>query len=162
GFPDTTEGVDLHSRFWKQVVLWLAHQENSEGNVWIKPDFRRLPSGSKQAFTAGVKGKTGMDLVSPTFNAKVIGPDGAASPVLVSREGNQYRGCFWKTDAPGEYRIEIGGTAMDVDAKPVNGKASVRFLVYQDESEMLKQAAEPETLANISQMGGGKSHRMDD
>src|SRR5262249_53787680 len=45
GFPDTTEGWELHDRFWKQVILWLAQQENSEGNVWIKPDFRRLPSG---------------------------------------------------------------------------------------------------------------------
>ncbi|HLW66915.1 MAG TPA: glutamine amidotransferase [Gemmataceae bacterium] len=164
GFPVTTEGWDLHDRFWKQVVLWLAQQENSEGNVWIKPDFRRLPSGSKQAFSVGVKGRTGVDLPGARFDAKVIAPDGASFPVQVSREGEQYRGYFWRTDTAGEYRIEVAGMALDTDQKPVNGRASVRFLVYQDESELLKQAAEPETLQKIAAAGGGRPqvYRMDD
>jgi uncharacterized membrane protein len=164
GYPDTTEGWDLHERFWKQTVLWLAQQENSEGNVWIKPDFRRLPSGSKQAFSVGVKGRTGIDLPGAKFDAKIIAPGGATYPVQVSREGDQYRGYFWRTDVAGEYHIEVAGMALDTDQKPVNGKATVRFLVYQDESELLKQAAEPETLSKIAAASGGRPQpfRMDD
>ncbi|MGH7222764.1 MAG: glutamine amidotransferase, partial [Gemmataceae bacterium] len=33
----------MHGRFWRQMALWLAKQENAEGSVWIKPDTRRLP-----------------------------------------------------------------------------------------------------------------------
>src|SRR5262249_1491635 len=139
-------------------------QENTEGNVWIKPDFRRLPSGSKQAFSVGVKGRTGIDLPGAKFDAKVIAPDSSSYPVQVSREGDQYRGYFWRTDLAGEFRIEVAGMALDTDQKPVNGKASVRFLVYQDESELLKQAAEPETLSKIAAASGGRPqpYRMDD
>ncbi|HEV3146482.1 MAG TPA: glutamine amidotransferase, partial [Gemmataceae bacterium] len=164
GFPETTEGWDLHDRFWKQVVLWLAQQENTEGSVWIKLDFRRLPSGSKQAFSVGVKGRNGLDLPGARFDVKAIAPDGTSYPVQVSREGDQYRGYFWRTDGAGEYRLEVAGMALDTDQKQVNGKSSVRFLVYQDESELLKQAAEPETLSKIAAAGGGRPqpYRMDD
>ena len=39
----TMEGFDdEHKRFWRQVVLWLAHKdETAEGNVWIKLAQRR-------------------------------------------------------------------------------------------------------------------------
>lgn len=155
GLPETTDGMTYHARFWKQTVLWLAHQENMEGNVWIKPDLRRLPSGSRQQFSVGVKGKTGMDLPGATYTAKIIGPDGVANPVQISRDRNIDRGIFWKTDLPGEYKIEVSGKALDVDQQEVSGAASVRFLVYQDESELQRQAADHDFLGKLAATGGG-------
>src|SRR5262249_14321523 len=84
GLPDTTEGLDIHARFWKQTVIWLAQQENSEGSVWVKPDFRRLPAGGKESFSVGVKGKTGMELKGGRFEVKIFGPDGSTNTVLVA------------------------------------------------------------------------------
>ena len=37
------KGEELHHRFWKQVVVWLARQEDAEGSVYVKPDVRRMP-----------------------------------------------------------------------------------------------------------------------
>jgi uncharacterized membrane protein len=167
GLPDSTEGVDIHARFWKQTVIWLAQQENSEGSVWVKPDVRRLPAGGKESFSVGVRGKTGLELKGGKFEVKVIGPDGSATTVPTALDAATAigsRGHFWKTDRPGEYRIEVSGTAADVDGKPVTGKASVRFLVYQDESEMMNQAADVNFLGGLSAAGGGKpqSYRIDD
>ena len=42
GLPESTKGVDLHARFWKQLVIYLGKQENQGGAVWVKPDVRRL------------------------------------------------------------------------------------------------------------------------
>jgi len=155
GQPENDDGMKYHARFWKQTVLWLAHQENMEGNVWIKPDLRRLSSGSRQAFTVGVRGKTGMDLPGATYSVKVTGPDGATHTAQVSRERNLDRGTFWKTDLPGEYKIEVTGKAIDVDQQPVSGNASVRFLVFQDESELQRQAADHDFLGKLAAAGGG-------
>jgi uncharacterized membrane protein len=156
GLPETTEGMDLHARFWKQTVLWLAQQENSEGSVWVKPDFRRIPAGGKQAFAVGVRGKTGIDLPGGKYQVKVVAPNGVSHDVPVRRERNKDRGEFWKTDVPGEYRLEVSGTALDVDQKAVSGNASVRFLVYQDDTELMRQAADPDALEKIAAAGGGR------
>src|SRR5262249_12094061 len=74
------------------------------------------------------------------------------------------RGTFWRTDLPGEYRIEVTGAAKDVDGKPVSGRASVRFLVFQDESELFDQAAHSVDLGNLAYAGGGRkqAYRLDD
>ena len=42
GLPENKDGVEIHNRFWKQCVLWLAHQEDEEGQVYARPEFRRL------------------------------------------------------------------------------------------------------------------------
>ena len=47
GLPKSTEGQDLHARFWKQLVIYLAQQEDQGGAVWVKPDVRRLAAGGK-------------------------------------------------------------------------------------------------------------------
>ena len=160
------EGTEVHARFWKQVVLWLAQQENSDGNVWVKPDFRRIGAGAKQAFSVGVKGRTGMDLPGGKYQAKVIGPKGGpGQSVPILKEGTADRGTFWQTDEPGEYRIEVTGTANDVTGdKPVSGTASVRFLVFQDDSEMFDQSAKSEFMGNLAYAGGGRkqAYRVDE
>src|SRR5262249_52451988 len=49
-------GQRLHERFWRQVVVWLARQENAEGTVYVKPDVRRLPVRSELGFQVGLRG----------------------------------------------------------------------------------------------------------
>jgi uncharacterized membrane protein len=162
--PKSTEGVDIHARFWKQTVLWLAQQENSEGNVWVKPDLRRLAAGAPEGFSVGVTGKNGIERPGGRYEAKVIGPDGSTMPVQIQREGQSDRGKYWRTLQPGEYRIEVSGEAVDEDQKKVSGKASVRFLVYQDDREMLQPAADSDFLGKVAAAGGGRpsAYRIDD
>lgn len=164
GLPNNQDGVEYHARFWKQTVLWLAQQENSEGNVWVKPDFRRLAAGQQQLFSVGVRGKSGLDLVGGRYDVRITAPNGQSFPVPARREGQLDRGQFWQTLQPGEYRIDASGVAKDDDGKDVGGKASVRFMVYQDERELLQQAADMDFLGKVAAAGGGRSHpyRIDD
>jgi uncharacterized membrane protein len=151
------KGDQYHERFWRQLVLWLAHQEEAEGNVWVKPDVRRLAAGGRLGFSAGVRGKGGLDLKEARFEAKVIGPGGDV-PVQTVRDKDEERGTFWKTDAPGEYRLVVDGKAKDTDGQTVSGQASARFLVYQDDAEMTRRAADHEFLKRLASAGGGKFH----
>ena len=164
GLPNNTEGVEYHARFWKQTVLWLAQQENSEGNIWVKPDFRRLPAGQQQLFSVGARGKSGLELPGGRYEVKITAPNGQSFPIPVRREGQFERGQFWQALQPGEYRIDASGTAKDVDGKLVGGKASVRFMVFQDERELLQQAADMDFLGKVAAAGGGRSnaYRIDD
>lgn len=163
GQPKSNEGIDLHARFWKQLALYLAQQEELEGSVWVRPDIRRVPAGGKVSFGVGVKGKTGFELTDGQFEVQVIGPDGQApESISVARDKGGDRGTFWKTDKPGEYKLVARGKAKDADGKEVSGEATARFLVYQDDTEMLVQAAEHKFMERLAEAGGGKSHRADD
>jgi uncharacterized membrane protein len=156
----TPEMVQLHRRFWRQVVVWLAQQENVSDTVWVKPDVRRVALGNKLGLGVGVRGKDDQKVKDGSFLVKVIGPDGKTEMVVATsgESVREQRGTFWKTDAPGEYRIEA--SLVGTDQKPVPGKtATARFLVYQDDVEFWRPAANPDVLAKIAKESGGKLHR---
>jgi uncharacterized membrane protein len=148
-------GQQAHARFWKQVVLWLAHQDEVEGSVWVKPDTRRLAAGGKLGFSVGVRGKGGLDLKDGQFEVQVVGPKDTRTPVPTAREKEEERGTYWKTDAAGEYRVLVKGKAKDTDGQEVSGEATARFLVYEDAAEMARRAADHEFLKKLAATGGG-------
>jgi uncharacterized membrane protein len=162
GQPKSSEGLDAHARFWKQLVLWLAKQDEATGSVWIKPDLRRLGTGSKLGFSVGLRGTGGVAIPDGQFEVVAIDPLKAESKVPTANEKNVERGNFWKTDAPGEYRLVVRGRGKDVDGKEIRGEASARFLVYQDDSELLRRAADHDFLSKLAAAGGGEFARAQD
>jgi uncharacterized membrane protein len=153
----TPETYKAHMRFWQQVVTYLAHQEEMEDTVWVRPDARRLAMGSKLGFSLGMRGKGDQKVENAKFQARVIGPQKAETVIPTVKEAGEERGTFWKTDAPGEYRLEV--TALDAGGKPLPNKtARARFLVYEDDVEYRRPAADPEALAKIANRSDGKAH----
>jgi uncharacterized membrane protein len=155
-------GNQAHARFWKQLVLWLAKQEEVEGSVWVKPDTRRLAAGNKLGFSVGVRGKGGVDLKDGQFDVHVVGPKDAKTPVPTARDKDEERGTFWKTDGPGEYRVVVKGKAKDTDGQDVTGETTARFLVYQDDAEMVRRAADHDFLKKLTATGGGSFLRPEE
>lgn len=153
------DGLYSHHRFWKQLVLWLAKQEDTEGSAWVKLDTRRLPSGSQVGFTVGLRGRGGVDLPDARFEVKAIGPENAEAPVPTARDRTDERGSFWKTDLPGEYRLVVTARGKDADGKEVAGEAAARFLVYQDTAELTIRRADHDFLKKLAAQGGGQFHR---
>jgi hypothetical protein len=153
-------------RFWKQVVLWLAKRDEAEGSVVVLPDIRRLPAGGKLGFSVKLRGKGGVDVPEKDahFDVTVVNPQQVETKVLTAREHGEERGTFWKTDAPGEYVLLVKGWGTDVDGKPLENlpPARARFVVYQDDAEMARQAADHEFLNKLAGAGGGKFHPADD
>ncbi len=150
------------ARFWKQLMLWLAKQEEAEGSAWVKPDLRRLAAGNKLAFSVGLRGKGGVELKDARFEVAVISPQQAEIAVPTAREQSGERGTFWKTDVAGEYRLVVRGRGKESDGKEISGEATARFLVYQDEAEMVRQAADHDFLTKLAQAGGGQFHRAEE
>ncbi|HJT76795.1 MAG TPA: glutamine amidotransferase, partial [Gemmataceae bacterium] len=156
------QGVQAHARFWKQLVLWLAKQEESSGSVWVKPDARRLAAGGKLGFGVGLRGKGGVELKEGQFKVKVVGPQDATSAVPTARDRDEERGTFFKTDAPGEYRLVVTGKGKDVDGQEISGQATARFLVYEDDAELVRRAADHDFLKKLAAAGGGQFLRPED
>jgi uncharacterized membrane protein len=159
GQPKSSDGVAAHARFWRQIVLWLAKQDKVEGSAWVKLDARRLSSGSKLGFTVGLRGKGGIDLSDAQFEVVALDPLQAKTSVPTAREPGGERGTFWRTDAAGEYRLVVRGKGKDTDGQAVSGEASARFLIYEDEAEMVRRAADHDFLSKLAHAGGGEFHR---
>jgi uncharacterized membrane protein len=157
------ETARMHDRFWRQLVIWLAKQEEAEGNVWVKPDIRRLPVGAELGFSVGVRSKGGVDLAGGTFRAEVVGPGGERTVIPTVSRPADTRGTFTRTNVPGEYRIEVQGEAKDLTTgEIVRGQASARFLVFEEDLEMLRRAADHDFLRKLATAGGGEFHHIED
>jgi uncharacterized membrane protein len=162
----TEDGLVAHARFWRQLVLWLARRDEADGNVIVVPDTRRMAAGGKLGFAVRLRGKGGVDIPEKDahFEVTVKGPEGVETKVPTAREHGDERGTFWKTDMPGEYVIVATGRGTDTDGKPLENlaPAQARFVVYRDEAEMTRQAADHDFLRRLANAGGGAAHQPEE
>ncbi len=153
------EAVLAYGRFWKQLILYLARQENTDSSVRITLDKRRLPADGSQRlpFTLKALGKDGLSVKDPHFTVTVTGPDAVKTEVPVALEGGEYRGYFLKINAAGDYRLEAAVKGKDAEGKDLATSPGVaHFLGYAQDREMQRPAADHELLARIAVASGGK------
>jgi hypothetical protein len=159
-------GKEAHSRFWRQVVLWLARQEDTDDNLRIRPDIRRLRTGDALSFGVELRGKQGEELKDVRYEAKVIDPQGRETAVEVVRglpgaaDVTEGRGSL-RPRLPGDYCIEVTASGTDAAGKRVDGRAEAWFHTYQDDAETTDKAANPDFLKDLAGAGGGHDFRPD-
>lgn len=139
-----------YRRFWRQVVLWLAHIDSKDdGNVWVELEERRHRPGSRVKFTAGADTAEGQPIPGATFQAEVIAPDGSKKPISLSRQGGEMVGAFFETRTAGDYTVVVRATGTGDKSL---GEARARFLVFEQDLELDNPAADPDLLSSLSAM----------
>src|SRR5262249_37324815 len=106
------EGRRWHARFWRQMVVWLAKQEDAGGSVWVRPETRHLPMHTELPFAVGLRSKGGVDVANGTYKVEVYDPNEVRTEVTTVRTSTEDRGTFARTDVPGEYRIVVSGKGV--------------------------------------------------
>jgi uncharacterized membrane protein len=140
---------EVHRRFWRQFVLWLAKKDETAGEqVWVKLDQRRYQQGSRVDFTLGAENEDGQPIANAAFEVRVEKPDGSFETVTSARRGGGAVGSFAATEAPGDYRITVQARS---DGATI-GDATARFSVSDQDVELDQPAAEPTMLANLAKM----------
>jgi uncharacterized membrane protein len=157
--PETKQ---MHHQFWRRLVIWLARQDEMEGSVRVIPDTRRLPLHNDLGFRVEMRSKGNVPIENGEYKVEVFGPNDLHKTVTTVRKDKVNRGTFVNTDVPGEYRIEVSGEGKDASGDTVSDKASARFMVYDDDLEMTRRAADHEFLKKLSAAGGGEFHLAKD
>ena len=152
------DGKRKHGRFWRQMVLWLARQDEGEDQVRVVPDVRSIAAGDDLGFSLGMRSKNGQDVKDGTYEIEVIGPGGGRKAVTPTKEGGEDRGVY-RPEAAGEYTIHVTGRGKDADGNDVGGDATARFLAYEEEVEMAEWAADEDFLKKLADEGRGEYRR---
>ena len=166
GQPATGDGLQLHGKFWRQMVRWLAHQDEETGRVYARPELPRLPVGGRQTVRVGVRQPGGAAAVEPKLTVKVLAPGEAEAtaptqPYLPDAEGGFK--VLYEPPAPGEYTVKVTGSGKDEKGAAIEGEASARFFAFAVATdEMLVKSAKPDVLQRIAAAGGGQFHRLED
>lgn len=169
GQPKTRQGTELHHRFWRQCALWLAHQEEEEGQVIVRPEFRRLAIAGEQTVRVGVKSALGGEEPNPDVEVKILPPGSAeedkAARQTVLRDAKGAKVLF-RPPVAGEYTVVVTAPLKDKDGNVVPGqrlRGTARFLAYPEVSdEMLNVAADHRFLERLATASGGKALRLED
>jgi uncharacterized membrane protein len=155
------QGLAAHDRFWQRTVIWLARQEETESRAWVKPGTRRLPLRTDLNFTMGLRSKGGVDIKDGKYTVEVYGPDNLHVNVVPKKVGSEDGGVFTRADVPGEYRVVVRGEGKGPEGEEVRAEASARFLVYDEDAELTRRAADHEFLKKLATAGGGQFLRAD-
>jgi uncharacterized membrane protein len=153
--------TDLHHRFWRQTVLWLAHQDEMEGNVFVRPEFRRLVAGGRQNVRMGVRDKRGDEIPDADLRYQVVAPGEQPDQNKAKRPERDPKGggrVSFESKQPGEYRVVVWGKATDPNGEKIDDTATARYVVYPDVSdEMLRPSANPEFLLALQNTANGRA-----
>jgi hypothetical protein len=140
---------EVHRRFWRQCVLWLAKKdEQTEGRVWIRLAGRRAMRGTRVDFSVGAEDSQRDPIETAQFEVAVQTPEGRDEDVRPIKGDDGWAATFRETAKPGDYRIKV--TAKD--GAEVLGTAEARFLVPDQDLELDRPAAEPSLMAQLAEM----------
>jgi len=145
--------ADSHKRFWRQLVLWLAKQDEAAADtVWVRLAQRRLPPGTPLPFDVGITTPDGTLPAGVSFEATVVSPSGQRRPVRVVRSGETFAGQITECVEPGDWKLVVVGTRPG-EAAPK--ECSRRFTVFRQDLELANPRANPLLMKQLAEVTTG-------
>lgn len=145
--------VELHKRFWRQLLLWLAFRDGrSNDNVWIDLPQRRFQPRSQVSFTTGAKNSFGDPIADAEYSATLIQPDGKKEVISVSRSSDRNWAVLdrnWIAQG-GLYKIDVTATRNGETL----GTTEVEFIVFDQDREKANPAADPNFMTRLADQTG--------
>ncbi|QDT42441.1 hypothetical protein Pan241w_25250 [Gimesia alba] len=144
-----------HERFWRQMILWLAHKENdTEQSVWARVSPRNVPPGAHVPIQFGARDAEGKPVSDVKFTVQVKGPSGKSSQMESMSTGESSSTTFSQTKEPGDYWVTVhaekNGVSLGFDA-------TTRFIVDPRDLELDNPAADYSLLETIASLSGGSA-----
>lgn len=144
---------ELHQRFWRQLILWLAKKEaDTDQPVWVQVSPRTYAPGSTVSMTFGARGQDGAPLEDIEFRVEVTRPDGQKFPLPAVKGNPDSTAEFDKVTVPGDYWVRVSAIQ---DGKPFAFDAFTRFIVDARDLELDYPSADYDFLKQLSSLTGG-------
>ncbi len=138
-----------HKRFWRQVILWLAHRDGlTNDNVSIDLAQRRFEPHSLVEFALAAKTAAGDPITAAQYQVRLTRPNGEVVDVPVSSGEDRSRGQIERDSVAdaGLYTIDVVGR----DQQREIGTTRAQFMVYDRDKEKSNPAGDPDQLARLA------------
>ncbi|MBS0202645.1 MAG: hypothetical protein JSS49_07065 [Planctomycetes bacterium] len=146
---------ELHQRFWRQLILWLARKEaDSDQPVWVKVAPRSFAPGAKVDLQFGARTADGLPLDEAEFQVEVTNPEGQKTAVTPRKFGTENLAEFAGGAVPGDYWVRVRASHH---GKPLDFTAATRFIVDARDLELDYPSADYDFLKELSSITGGQS-----
>ena len=148
--------AELHQRFWRQMILWLARKEaDTDQPVWVKVEPRNYSPGANVAFSFGARATDGTPLSDANFEVEVTKPDGRGEKLTPRQSSGENSAEFSTTSDPGDYWVRV-------TAKKNGESAYTRFIVDARDLELDYPSADYDFLKELSSLSGGASLKSEE
>jgi hypothetical protein len=147
-------GGEQHRRFWRQMVLWLAKQDDSgSDSLWVRLAQRRTAPGATIALDTGLSKPDGSGVAEAVFEGVMTSPAGVSRPVRLARKGETYAGVLADFNEPGDWKVTVQATKAG--SPPMT--RSARFTVVRQDLELASPRANPLLMRQLAESteGGG-------
>lgn len=144
---------ELHQRFWRQMILWLAKKEEDKDQaIWVKVEPRNFSPGALAPLTFGARASDGSPLSDIDFEVDVTKPDGKHDKPGVKKAKDENLADFTSTTEPGDYWVQVVGRRKGQLLPDVG---MTRFIVDARDLEMDYPSADYDFLKELSSLSGG-------
>jgi len=144
---------EQHRRFWRQLVLWLARQDDKDkDSLWVRLAQRRVSPGSVLAFDAGVTKPDGTATADVAIEAVAVSPTGKPRPVRVPKRGDSFAGTLADFDEPGDWKLVMTATRPGAAA---GLERTARFTVFRQDLELANPRANQLLMRQLAEATAG-------
>lgn len=145
----TSGKKEIHKRFWRQVIFWLAKRDGlGNDNIRINLPQRRFSPESEIRFTCEASSTLGEPIEGATFTGELTNPEGTSNPVSISTLDAEAVGQIDPEflTLPGKYSLTVFGKEQQREL----GSTRVEFVVIDRDSEKANPVANPGRLLRMS------------
>jgi len=144
---------EQHRRFWRQMILWLARQDDREkDSLWVRLGQRRGSPGATIDFDSGITKPDGSAVVDVDLEAVAISPSGKQRPVRVTKRGDTFAGGIGDLSEPGDWKLVVKALRQGNAAAL---ERAARFTVVRQDLELANPRANPLLMRQLAEVTGG-------
>lgn len=152
--------AELHQRFWRQLILWLARKEaDKDQPVWVMVSPSNYSPGGVANLTFGARAADGSELRDAEFEVQITSPDGRNEKITPRRLNDETTSEFSKTAEPGDYWVSV---LARYKGKLIPYNAYSRFIVDSRDLELDYPSTDYEFLKELSSASGGSSGKPEE
>ena len=152
--------AELHQRFWRQMILWLARKDaDKDQPVWVKVEPRNYSPGATATLSFGARTEDGKPLNDAEFQVEVTKPDGKIEKPVPRKMNDEHSAEFSATSEPGDYWVRV--TARR-NGELMRETGYTRFIVDARDLELDYPSADHDFLKELASITGGSSMKPED
>jgi hypothetical protein len=144
---------EQHRRFWRQLVLWLAKQDDAEQDaLWVRLAQRRISPGTPLEFDAGLTKPDGSAVADVSMDGTLVAPGGQRRPIRIARQAGGFSGVIADCAEPGDWTLIVKAAKP---GDPTPRERAARFTVFRQDLELANPRSNPLLMRQLAEVTTG-------